>query len=234
METDKTDGKAGDNNETGDKGKISFSAEQQNKIQELIDGTFTKAFGKAKSEYEGALTAKDAEIAKLKEAVEKQSKGGEKDSPNLEMKAALESLKAEREAEKAERKAEKESVLKKVKTAEILKALGKHNIIDPNAVARLVEDDVQIDASEKITVKGQNGAKISVVTGVDMELDEYLTSWLSERQYFVRASGGGAGGHRAEGADGGKTKTINRSEFMRLSPAEQMKFARTEGNSVID
>lgn len=224
---------AGNNGGNGGAQKVEFSPEQQAKVQELIDGSFSKAYGKAKQEFDAKLTI---EIEKLKSGNGGQPGAEKKVEPNAEMKAALDALKTRDEQRESERQKEKAEALHEIKNARITKEIGGFDVHGHDEIANLVASHFDINPETKeVFVKGVDGSpKISLQTGEKMTPKEFLASWLKDRPHYQKAAGSqGAGSQGAMfGPGGGQKYNLQDPQSIRNMPKEDFEKLLKEGVNV--
>ncbi|MBI5560562.1 MAG: hypothetical protein HY883_04750 [Deltaproteobacteria bacterium] len=147
----KTENKGGVS--TAESSKVTFTPEQQAKVQELIDESYRKAYEKA---------------------ARRPAMGEELDG----LKREVESLKEEK------------------KMAYILRAVARHNVVDPEDVAESISRHVKVDEGGSVVVNGDGRSKGGVHP---LTIAEYVEEWLGERPHHLRstgAQGGGSGSSR--------------------------------------
>lgn len=177
----------------GNTGKVGFSPEQQLKVQELIDAAYAKAYAKA-MKGEGDGKADD----KKKDTT----------LPDAKFKA-LESQVAALRDEK--------------KTATLLKAIGKHNVIDAEEVSSLLMRYVRLNDDNSFTVLNDAGAERLNASAGSMSVEEFVNEWLSKRSHHLRASGtAGAGSTGGRFADGNMPTQLT-PEALRKMPMDKLK-----------
>ncbi|MEK6760002.1 MAG: hypothetical protein AABY51_09545 [Deltaproteobacteria bacterium] len=112
------------------------------------------------------------------------------------------------------------------KTALILRAAARHNVVDPEEVADLLKERVRMDDDGGLSVVGEGGSVRINGAGVPMSVDEYVNDWLNARPHHLRASGtSGAGSHGTRFAAGANRhnltdpnawRTMSRDDLDRL------------------
>lgn len=193
----------GDDKGNGDsKGKVEFSPEQQTKVQEIIDETFRKAYAKAAAEKKGGKDEADKDTKKDTSLGEAELKA---------MKAQVEMLRGEK------------------KTAELLKAISKHNVLDSAEVAELTGRYIRLNEDNTLTVTNANGIEQLNSRFEPMSVDEFVSGWLSARPHHLRAStsqGTGSKGAVFSGDGGSKPMTV---ETVRGMSIEELKTQMAKG-----
>ncbi len=169
--------------------KVSFSPDQQARVQELIDDTYKKAYSKA---MKGSVSQGEAE----------------------RLMNELGSLREDR------------------KSANLLRAISRHNVVDAGEVAELLRPSVGVDDSGTLVAMdvSLNGG---TNRGVTMGIDEYVDQWLSERPHHLRSSGSVGSGSR--GAMFGRSRqSYNLSDpaVWRSMPREDLDRLLNEGVNV--
>ena len=91
-------------------------------------------------------------------------------------------------------KAELETMKHERKTAALLRAVSRHNVVDAEEVVELLKDRVSVDESGRLTVVGETGAARINHAGQPISFEEYIGRWLSERPHHLRASSGSGSG----------------------------------------
>lgn len=181
----------------GEQQKVEFTPVQQSKVQELIDGTFSKAFGKAKSEYEPKIAALTAEIEKLK-AGGKGKDEGKNQEKGEDLSALKERLAAMETREKQSQERERR--------AEILTVAAELNAVSGEQVATLVASHIRATESGKLTVVNSEGQTRFNANGQPMSVKEFVSEFLTGNPHLVKAGGGmgaGSSGAKFGGGTGG-------------------------------
>lgn len=129
--------------------------------------------------------------------------------------ADVEKLKAEVERLKDERK-----------TAALLRAISRHNVVDADEVTELLRNRIRTDDDGSLKVVGDSGATRVNGSGQPLGIEEFVDSWLGERPHHLRPSasaGSGSMGARFAGsrarydlADPSVWRTMPREELDRL------------------
>ena len=142
-------------------------------------------------------------------------------SKNLSTGEELEVLKKEVETLKGEKK-----------MVAILRAVARHNVVDPEEVAEFISGHVAADAYGRVTVKGDEGK--AGEESYPMTLEEYVEKWLSERPHHLRSTGGAGGGSQgARFMEGAKTRyNLNDPKVWRNMPREDLDKLLKEGINV--
>ena len=119
----------------------------------------------------------------------------------------VESLKSENEALRNERK-----------MASIYRAVSRFNVVDAEEVAKLVSDDIRLDEAG-IPYAASGGAEARHKVTVE----DYIASWLSDRQHHLRTSGArGAGSQGAKFGRNGLRHNTEDPEAWRKMPREDL------------
>jgi hypothetical protein len=207
--------------------------------KEQLDAAIEKAIGPLKSSVENLETKRDELIAENR----KLKRGAEIKPEDLQA-AEDRADKAEKALADAQRdlKAATTAADKATKALETESAFTQRLLIRDGLKSALIANGVKDeDFIDSLTAKFASGAKV-VVEGDerkafygDKPLGDFIKEWAGTDQgkKFVAAplnGGGGAGG------GGGKpeAKTMPRSQFDGLSPAEQHNFVIKEGGKIVD
>lgn len=197
----------------GNTEKVAFTPEQQGKVQELIDDAYRKAFAKAaKSGGDtGEADKLKAELDEMKKSMAQKAAQEGVQVDIEEMKKKNQSLADELEKERAEK-----TVIKQLeKERSIAFALSKHDIVQRSMpeVAELIQRHIVLDETGNLAIKGESGAPKVNSAGQPMTVDEFISSWLEDRPYYLRASSSqGAGSHGAGMDMGVKSPTIKQPD----------------------
>ena len=176
-----------------------------------------------------AKREKEAEAEKQKILEEAARKSGDFDSLRASYEEKFEKSKGEYESKVKSLDSQLEKLLVDNKALDIATQIAPDNValMLPHVKARIgtrVDDDGQ-----KHTAFMDKNGNLSSLTA-----DDLVKEFMEDKTFAAvvtgsRATGGGATG----GGRGGASKTIKRSEFERLDPASQMKFA-SGGGEVVD
>jgi hypothetical protein len=194
----------------------------QEKLNEIIDDAYARAFKKAKGELEEKelnplrqqLEITQAELKRLQEELQKAAK---KDTPaqppesgdtgnDVIPKAQLEeilakkeeefkSLLTQRENELQQRQKMIEMLLAERKRQALEVAASKAGAIEPAIVAKLLGDYVAEDEQLALYIKSEKGGKRLTEKGDPMSIEEFVVEWLNKNPYLLRPevrAGGGA------------------------------------------
>lgn len=96
-------------------------------------------------------------------------------------------------------KGEVERLKVEKKSAVILRALSRHNVIDADEVAELVKDRVRVNDDGSVSIVGDSGGARINQTGAPMGVEEFVLSWLDERPHHLRPAGLTGAGSRPSG-----------------------------------
>jgi hypothetical protein len=152
--------------------KVTFSPEQQAKIDELI----RSAMGRAGNEAKARAASLEAEVTTLQTqlATLKGDKSGLESSLTLK----------EQEA-----KAARNETIAVRKQNTIQAAATEHNFFNPQQVAQLTDKDVQWDAAKgKFIVVGEDGTERLGIDGNPLSVDAYYKEFASKNPHMVRGS----------------------------------------------
>jgi hypothetical protein len=251
--TDTSSNNDGSNND----GKVTFTTEQQEKINKLIDTAVGRTASKVRGEYEAKLTDLTTQFEALKNAPK--PKAGETDANAdaqlKEFKTIVEQSKAEterfrqaaadREREVQSARAEAQEIRKEVA---ITSAASKIPFFNVDVVKTLTKDSVVYDNELKqFVVKGPNGqTRYDSTLEKPLSLEAYFTEFASQNKYLVRSEmGSGTGSSetsrqnvssngRFAVADifGPKSSSQKAMQLMKDNPSEYARLktlARSEG-----
>lgn len=143
--------------------------------------------------------------------------------------------KAKGPSEEVERlKGEVEKLRDERKSAAILRAVTRHNVVDAEEVTELIRSRVRVDEDGNIAVTGDSGATRITSAGLAMSLDEYVAEWLSDRPHHLRSAGPlGAGSRVARFGRSGATRyNLADPSVWRAMPREELDRLLGEGISV--
>ncbi len=119
-------------------------------------------------------------------------------------KAYAKAMRGRNSGEEVERlKTEVERLKDERKSAALLRALSRHNVVDAEEVTELLRNRVRTEEDGSLTVAGLAGGVQVNGFGAPMTLEEFVGQWLSERPHHLRASGGGGAGSRGALFGGG-------------------------------
>lgn len=182
-------------------GKISFSREQQVKVQELIDEAYRKAYTKAN---EGAK--KDSGAGKDTSLVDEQLKA---------LSSQVQVLRDEK------------------KNNALLRAIGKHNVIDSEEVAAFTARFIRLNDDNSFTVLNEAGQERLNAHAKSMSVEEFIADWLTARPHHLRPSGAsGAGSMGSTFGPGVSTAAPLTLESIRGMSAEELNKRVAEGISI--
>lgn len=208
---------SGSDGGTSSSAAVEFSAPQQAKVQELIDGTYAKAAAKTEAKFKAEMEKLQAEIEKLKggdgKDGDKGDKGGDKGDKTYTKEQVDQALaqaeerheiklKAEAEARKsAEEKAT--NLLVKDRQAAIISAAAKANAINPDEIVLLTGHQIAHDEEGNIIVLNDKGGARLGPKGDPLTVEEFIRDFIEKRPNHKKGSGtGGAGsdtGNRQSG-----------------------------------
>jgi hypothetical protein len=120
------------------------------------------------------------------------------------------------------------------KTAAMLKAIARHNVVDADEVVELMKGHVRMDDGGKLTVVGEVGSAVINSSGHPMGFEEYVDHWLSERPHHLRTGGGlGSGSQGARfGGEGKRHYNLSDPATWRNMPREDLDRLLKEGVNV--
>jgi hypothetical protein len=234
--------------------KVTFTDEQQSKIQQLIDTAVGRTRANASKEFTDKITALNTEIETLKTS--KAGKTGEaSEADRLEFKNIVEQAKAEterykqeaitRERETQAARSEAQEVRKEVAIANSASKIPFFNI---EVVKTLTKDSITFDSERgQFVVKGPNGqTRLDSTLEKPLSLDAYFAEFAAQNKYLVRSEiGSGTGSSETSRTDvakngryavtdifGPKSSSAKASSLMKENPDEYKRLkgiARTEG-----
>jgi hypothetical protein len=130
-------------------------------------------------------------------------------------------------------KGEVERLRDERKSAALLRAISRHNVVDAEEVAELVGHRVRMEEDGSVRVLGDSGAVRINTTGQPMALDEFIADWLGERPHHLRPSAGtGAGSQGARFASGAARHNLSDPASWRTMPREELDRLLREGLNV--
>ncbi|MEE9615271.1 MAG: hypothetical protein V3W31_10055 [Thermodesulfobacteriota bacterium] len=120
------------------------------------------------------------------------------------------------------------------KTAALLKAVSRHNVIDTEEVAELIRSHVDVDDTGGVVVRGEGGSDRIGRSGQAMGVDEYIVEWLEERPHHLRSSSASGSGSRGArfGEAGRRSYNLSDPESWRTMPREDLERLLKEGVNV--
>jgi hypothetical protein len=145
--------------------KITFSAEQQTKVDELI----RESMGRAGNEARATAARLEAEAVVLK--------------------AELAALRGDRSGLEKETKTAKQELLKLKKEAIFADAASKHGFVDPKQVTKLVSEDI-VFVPEKNTfhIVNEDGSVRTGLDGSPLGLDAFFQDFANRNGHLVRGT----------------------------------------------
>lgn len=244
------------NNNGAGEGKITFTPEQQERVNELIKDAMGRA-GKEAREEAARLREEQksvkGELEKLQEELKKAAAGGGKASDD-ELKAEVERIKNLHTEEKTRLQSQAEAQSKEAKQYKdkfedlrrkiaIQTAAAKHNFVDVNVVMKLTEDAVQWDSERGAFVVMEGGVARMNSSFEPMSLEEYYAEYANKSPYLVRSDArSGNGSSESNASNGSKLKLTDlfgpdssgklANELAQSNPAEYRRLreqARQQG-----
>lgn len=192
-------------------GKITFTDEQQQKVEQIVD----KAVGRVAQNLRNELSAREQRIAELEAEVararESRPAPGSKGDKKLEdLEATIEEMRraGQSKAEEAERY--KNEALQKAREVELARqesvairktqvihyAASKHNFVSLEAAQKLTQDSISYNPeSGKFEVLNENGKPRLNASMEPMTVDEFFNDFAAKNKYLVRgdlSSGSGS------------------------------------------
>ncbi|MBI5971420.1 MAG: hypothetical protein HY884_09740 [Deltaproteobacteria bacterium] len=131
-------------------------------------------------------------------------------------------------------KVEVERLKDERKSAAILRALSRHNVVDAEEVTELLRNRVRMEEDGGLSIAGSTGGVQVNGFGAPMTLEEFVGEWLSERPHHLRASGaGGSGSHGALFGNGSFVRqNLNDPASWRNMPRKDLDRLLDEGINV--
>jgi len=120
-------------------------------------------------------------------------------------------------------RSEVESLKSERKNSTLLKAVARHNVVDPEEVAELLTGKVKYDDHGSVYAES-NGKKVSV--------DEFVGDWLTDRPHHLRSSphqGGGSASARKHLTGRNSSYNLSDPETWRNMPREDFDSFMKEG-----
>ena len=246
-------GNNGNNNEPV---KVTFSDEQQGKIQQLIDAAVARTSANVRKEYDAKVAELTTQIESLKSAPPKpKDKPDPTDAQLAEFKQVVEQSKQEAErwrtaAQEKERLAEqaRQEAQEIRKDVAITSAASKIPFFNLDVVRTLTKDQIQWDAERNtFVVKGPNGQiRYDATLENPLSLESFYTEFAANNKYLVRSelpSGSGStessrtnvssnGRYEVTDIFGPKSSSAKASQLMKDNPQEYRRLkeiARKEG-----
>ncbi|MBI5827120.1 MAG: hypothetical protein HZB22_05290 [Deltaproteobacteria bacterium] len=119
------------------------------------------------------------------------------------------------------------------KMAYLLRSISRHNVVDAEEVADLLNDRVRMDDDGGLSVAGDSGSGVIDGSGLPISVDEYVSRWLGERPHHLRtAAGAGAGSSGARFGAGRARYDLNDPSVWRNMPREDLDRLLKDGISV--
>lgn len=212
--------------------KIEFDADQQAKLQSLVDDAYTKAYKKARGEYDTKIAKSNDDITQLRTQIEElNKKPAETPAGTEEAKKAIDLINKQKEALEVEMKLANESFNNERTTNALYGAIGKHDVVDNEAIVTLIRGMVAIGEDGKPFVKGDGGPKLNN-HGEPQTVENFVEEWLRERPHFLKGSAGGAGSNSSMGGNAGNGSVqydLSDPEVVRNLPADELDRLIKEG-----
>jgi hypothetical protein len=146
--------------------KITFSAEQQTKVDELI----RESMGRAGNEARATAARLEAEAVVLR--------------------AELAALRGDRSGLEKESKNAKAELAKVKKQAVIAEAASRHGFVDVGQVSKLTADEIVLDADKnQFHVVGEDGkVRVGLDGSTPINLDTYFSEFAAKNSHLVRST----------------------------------------------
>lgn len=190
-----------------DQEKVTFTPEQQAKVNEIINEAVGRAGNAARAEaatFKSELQKVQTDLAAAQEALKHAGSKGEKDAAKGDVAALQSTIEEMRRAQQShvdETKRLQSLVTSKeeeVKTARseainirkeiaIANAASKVNFVNNEVVTKLTKDNIQWDGDKnRFIVIGVDGSKRLNASFDPMSLEEYYTEFAAQNPYLVR------------------------------------------------
>lgn len=218
--------------------KVEFTAEQQEKVNKLIQDGMGRAAKEAKEQLAAIAAEKEALAAKLEELTKKPKAADEDVNKILEAQRVNESLKEQMKAIRetaAQKEAEAQAARNQAQDMSKMYALEKAisgRFIDPDMIISSTKDQIGWDeAFQRWVIKNPEGSPRMNASLEPMSLEEFYEEVATKKPWAVNAnfrggtgaskSGGGlVGKYTADELFGPKPNVQAAIELMRTNPAE--------------
>ena len=203
-----------------------FSDEQQAAVEKIVGQAHARAMVSANKKTAEIVAGLEAKIAEKDEAIAEAAKKKNKDQfadnskqiaeMNAKHKEVTEGLEAQVQMAKDANK-----------TAKILAAIAKHNVVDISDVAQLITGDFELDENEQLVVQNPDGSiRIDVnENGANMTADAYLVEWLKTHPHHIKSSGHGAGSAGSRYGEPDQAPDFSSVESVRNMSDDELKAA---------
>ena len=191
---------------------ISFSAEQQAKLQELIDSAYTRAYKKAESEYKPKITEYEAKLAELSKTQQEQKPVQKKEQVEINLDEEIKKALATQLEPLKKSLQEKENIIKSLKFAtvenEVISHASELKAINPKIVSKLVKDYIKENEKGGYDVINDQGMPRINAKGEGMGVKELVSEFLQQNPYLLNSSG-----NNGAGSNTGNYQTGNNPKF---------------------
>ncbi len=92
-----------------------------------------------------------------------------------------------------------EGLKEEKKRLALLKAVSRYNVVDGEEIVKLLEDRVRMDDEGNIVVVNSSGSAKINDAGYPVGVDEFISTWLSERPHHLRSTGAPGAGSTGAG-----------------------------------
>lgn len=150
-------------------------------------------------------------------------------------KAYAKAMKGRGTGEEVERlKTEVERLKDERKSAALLRALSRHNVVDAEEVTELLRSRVRMEDDGGLTISGPAGGVQVNGFGAPMTLEEFVGEWLGSRPHHLRAGGAGGGAGSRGALFGGSlvSRNLNDPASWRNMPRKDLDRLLDEGINV--
>ncbi len=118
------------------------------------------------------------------------------------------------------------------KNSALIGAISRHNVVDATEVVELMKSNVAMDESGGIVITDESSRARSMAEGRRVGLDEYVSTWLSERPHHLRSrgrAGSGSGGVKFGGGGGRQDYDTSDPSAWRSMPRKDLDKKLSEG-----
>jgi hypothetical protein len=131
--------------------------------------------------------------------------------------------------QKEDLSAQTKKVVEERRSLKILTALTKHQIVDTDAAAKLLDDLTYLDNEGNAVGLDKNGNAQLDESGKPMQYDDYVIEYLKNHPFLVKGSPHVGGGSQGARGIRGSATSISRSQFATMSPTQKMKYVNEGG-----
>ena len=213
--------------------KVVFDDAQQLAVEKIVGQAHARAMVAGNKKTAEIVESLRAEIAEKDKAIEEAAKKKNKDQFADNSKQIAE-MNAKHKEEKEGLEAQVQMAKDAGKTAKILAAIAKHNVVDISDVAQLITGDFELDDNEQLVVQNPDGSiRIDVnENGANMTADAYLVDWLKSHPHHIKSSGHGAGSAGSRYGESEQVPDFTSVETVRNMSDDELKAALSEGVTI--